>query len=344
MVKFGLALFSNEPIDRIISLAKEAEERGFEYVWIPDEKFYRDPYSTLTGCALNTRRVNIGVGVTDPYSRHPVYTAANISTVNEISNGRAILGIGAGGGGFKPLGITRREPEMTIREAVQVIRSLMRGEVVDCKLKTITVRGAKLGFHAAYVPIFIGSYGPRVLQLAGEIADGALIGSGGGASPAYLRFALEMIERGAQKSGRDARSVERVAWIHTAISHDRGRALELVKPIVAVSLWNSRAVMQKLPFDVKKDVVGRAIETMEKEFTTGIEPSDSAALKKMIELIPDDLASELSVAGTISDCLAKVEQIARTGVQQISVLFAGVGEERRRSFELFASKILPSFK
>lgn len=138
-VTLGLALFSNEPIDKTAELAKQAETLGFKNLWIPDEKFFRDPYCTMTVCSQVTKKIRIGIGITDPYTRRLPFTASSIATVNEISQGRAMLGIGAGGAGLKSMGLNRTNPVKTIRDAVTILRALLRGEAVSWKSNTITL-------------------------------------------------------------------------------------------------------------------------------------------------------------------------------------------------------------
>ena len=124
----GLLLLPTYPADRLVGLARDAERLGYDYLWLADERFFREVYASLTLCALRTERIKLGPCVTDPYSRHPAMTAMAIATVDEISRGRAVLGIGAGVSGFREMGVTRTRPGVAIREAVELIRPLLAGE------------------------------------------------------------------------------------------------------------------------------------------------------------------------------------------------------------------------
>src|SRR5207244_5865725 len=103
---------------------------GYDYLWLADERFFREVYASLTLCALRTERIKLGPCVTDPYSRHPAMTAMAIATVDEISRGRAVLGIGAGVSGFREMGVTRARPGVAIGEAGGVVRRTLAGERV----------------------------------------------------------------------------------------------------------------------------------------------------------------------------------------------------------------------
>src|SRR5271155_2246141 len=111
--------------------ARLAEACGFDAVWLADERFYREVYAVLAQVALATRRVRLGPCVTDPFVRHPALTAMAIATLDEISDGRAMLGLGAGVSGFAELGIRPSKPPRAIRESIDLIRALLRGEQVD---------------------------------------------------------------------------------------------------------------------------------------------------------------------------------------------------------------------
>ncbi|MGI0090260.1 MAG: LLM class flavin-dependent oxidoreductase, partial [Nitrososphaerales archaeon] len=313
----------------------------FENLWIPDEKFFRDPYCTMTVCSQVTSKIKIGIGITDPYTRRLPFTAASIATVNEISQGRAVLGIGAGGAGLKSLGLSRTNPVKTIRDAINILRALLRGESISWKSEAVSLSDARINFTSGTVPIYVGAYGPQTLQMAGEIADGVLLGSGAGASPTSIAYATENINLGAKKAGRNPESVQKVSWIHSVISDDLDEALRLIKPTIAISIWNSRAVIRGLPHGVWGDDVDQVIKIMETEYTTGHEAQDSKALTNLTKIISDDVASKLSVTGTPSDCLKKIKKIKETGIKQISVVFPGMDKDRKRSFELFSKQVLP---
>src|SRR3954451_24428444 len=128
-----LLMLGNVPIPQMVERAKLAEANGYDALWVADERFYREVYSTLAILAQHTTRVKLGTCVTDPFARHPALTAMAIATLDEISNKRAILGIGAGISGFAELGIDRKKPARAIREAIELIRMLLRGQKVTYK-------------------------------------------------------------------------------------------------------------------------------------------------------------------------------------------------------------------
>ena len=130
-MSLDLLMLGNVPIPQMVERARLAEASGYDTLWVADERFYREVYSTLAVLAQHTSRVRLGTCVTDPFARHPALTAMAIATLDEISNKRAILGVGAGISGFAELGVVRKKPAIAIREMIEVVRALLKGEPVD---------------------------------------------------------------------------------------------------------------------------------------------------------------------------------------------------------------------
>jgi Luciferase-like monooxygenase len=142
-VRIGLLGLTRDPLPRLRELALLAEAVGYDDLWLADERFFRDVYVSLTVAATQTHRIRLGPCVTDPYSRHPALTAMAIASLAEAYPGRVALGIGAGISGFAELGIARIKPARAIREAVEVIRLLLAGDVADSDGEVIRVTRAR---------------------------------------------------------------------------------------------------------------------------------------------------------------------------------------------------------
>src|SRR5436309_12247248 len=149
MLRTGLLLLPSRPASELSDLAARAEALGYDDFWLADERFFREVYALLALAAARTTRIRLGPCVTDPFSRHPALTAMAIATLDEISGGRAVLGIGAGVSGFAELGIERKKPPRAIREAIEVIRTLLRGEEVDFHGEVIQFHNGHLSFKPA---------------------------------------------------------------------------------------------------------------------------------------------------------------------------------------------------
>ena len=175
-------------IDQILSWARFAEGVGFDAIWVTDinpGRYSNETFMTLAAIAKQTKRVTIGTSICNPYTRHPVMIANAIRTLYYLSNGRAELGIGAGGGSaLPPLCIELwKKPIETVRDAVSVIRDFLKRKKINktstnfsvCNLNPIA--GAPEPVREIKVPIYIGARRPQMLELSGKIGDGTIFGS-----------------------------------------------------------------------------------------------------------------------------------------------------------------------
>ena len=167
-------LMPEAPVARLVELAVEAERLGYRRCWVYDEGLAaRDVYVTLTAIAIATEQILIGPGITNPHSRHPATTAAAIASLDEMSGGRAFLGLGAGGSlTLDPMGIEPDRPLTAVREMVGACRALFAGETVDLDGDTVRLVSAHLDYGRPDIEIWLAGRGPRMMRTAGELADG----------------------------------------------------------------------------------------------------------------------------------------------------------------------------
>lgn len=310
-IKLGMGLFwKDESYDEVVALIEECEALGYHQLWISNEKFFRDMYVTATVAAEHTSKPMIGTFIADPYSYHPALTAMAAGTLDEVSGGRAILGLGAGGTGFPAMGIERRKPAKAIKEAVLLIRDLWRGGVVNFQGEVIQFRSGRLNFEARPdIPIVVATRGNLVLQTAGEVADGVMIATY--AEPAGIRHALSMVEKGAQRVGRSLDDLTIISRVDACISQDRRAAIEAVKPMIAVLLWTSypdrefvRRVGLKVPDELEEIIAKR----------------DYNLMAPNAHLISDEFAEKFSWAGTAEEVAHKVAEVVNMGIENITFL------------------------
>ena len=176
-VRKSINVIPEGPIAEIVDLAVHAERLGFDRVWVYDEGLAtRDVYVVMAAIAAATDRIEIGPGITNPYTRHPGQTAAAIASLDELSGGRAFLGIGAGGSlTLDPLGIGRSRPLSAVRETIGVARALFEGGPVDHEGRTTTLRSASLSYGRSDTEIWVAGRGPKMLAMGGELADGVML-------------------------------------------------------------------------------------------------------------------------------------------------------------------------
>ncbi|WP_119066505.1 LLM class flavin-dependent oxidoreductase [Aggregatilinea lenta] len=324
----------------LIALARQVEQAGFTHFWYPDEKFFRECYVGLTLVAAHTSRIQLGPCVTDPYSRHPIMTAAAIGTLAEVAPGRVWLGLGAGGRGLKAMGITQDRPARAIREAIEVIRGLLAGQSVNYEGEVIRLEDRPLDFTPTEsVRIMIGTgHGRYTQQLAGEVADAAMVANY--ASPDVLDRALVWVRKGAQRAGRSLDDLTLISRVDVAVHADRATARAAVAPKVLSALRSSYPELAYLdvlpPFEMPSELVRVLGKKDYKTRAYYADPAHSAPL------IPDVLIDHLAVAGTPAEVTARLRAIGAMGFGQIAIRAVPAGDQTLQScLDLVATDVLP---
>jgi 5,10-methylenetetrahydromethanopterin reductase len=282
--------------------ARRAEALGYESVWLAETRFTRDAVTTAAAVAAATTRVRVGTAVVNPFTRGAVLTAVTFATLDELADGRFVLGIGPG----SPLILERQglpfdRPLTRMREYIEVTRRLLAGEAVTYEGTTLTVRDVRLDFRPrrATVPVYLGVTGPRALALAGQIADGVILNSP--VSVQYIRRAVERVRQGAVAAGRSPADVECAASIMVAIDHDAERARDAIRPLIAIYLANFPNIAQESGLD--DDALARIREA----FARG---GAAAAARHVADAVVDDL----TCAGTPEECHARLADRRAAGV------------------------------
>lgn len=343
MVRFGLGMAPVEPLKKVISVAKLAEELGFEHFMHADQRFAgeKDVFVTLAADALNTTRIKLGPCVSDPYTRIPAMLAVAMASLDELSEGRAVLTLGAGGSGFAQMHLERKHSNQALRETIAMIRGLFGGGTVDFEGKLFQLTNARLRFDVRPdIPILLATRSPRNLELAGEIADGAVIATY--VSKEQLRFAVDRVRAGAERTGRRLEDVRLISWVYTSISDDDGhQAVENVRPFVTQALVNTAPEAYPEILSGFDEELPRFLEQCRDAGPAGLE----AAYQDRSH-ITDEVIQRFSVAGTAEDCIAKIREITSFGIGEIWLrCFSAPRSESEHEKVMvpFAEKVMPAF-
>ncbi|MDR7420206.1 MAG: LLM class flavin-dependent oxidoreductase [Armatimonadota bacterium] len=332
----GVLLLGEHTPTRLIELAERAEALGYGYIWYADERFFREVYSGLAILATRTSRVRLGPCVTDPYSRHPALTAMAIATLDEISGRRAVLGLGAGVSGFKELSVARDRPAVAMREAIEVVRALLRGERVAYDGAVVRASGARLNFTPPRpdVPVFVASNAPRGLEVAGRLADGAIMQ--GCVADRALQYFKEHVARGTRAAGRSLADVALVARVNVCIDDDPHVARNLMRRSVANSL------LAQQPDFPGFAAAGLEVPMALREKLRGLSYGyGSDAPSRLAPEVPDTYVEALTLAGTAEDVAAGVARMAATGIRQLLIFPMEATGKIERTIERFATEVLP---
>ncbi len=308
-MKFGIEFVPNEPISKIVKLVKLAEDVGFEYAWITDHYNNKNVYETLALIADGTETIKMGPGVTNPYVRSPAITAAAVATLDELSNGRATLGIGPGDKAtFDALGIEWTKPVSTIKDAITMMSTLMSGGKTES--------GAQLGGVKAVqekIPIYMGAQGPMMLKTAGGFSDGALINA---SNPKDFEAAVPMIKEGASDAGKSISDVDIAAYTCCSIDDDAKKAMGAAKIVVAfIAAGSPPPVFARhgLPTDTGA------------KFGAMLAKGDFGGA---IGAVDDSLMEAFSVFGTPAEFVPKIRSSRRNGCNSVRRRFPNWTRQR----------------
>ncbi len=324
MVSMGVGLFPTEPVGRMRELTLLAESLGYANAWFGDsQNIWRESSTTIAASAVGTDKIVFGTGVTNSVTRHPSLLASTWATLSEFTGGRAVLGIGTGDSslrtmGLKPLKLAELE------RSIADLRTLLRGEAVVEADSGAQYRLSYLT-EPARVPIYIAASAPKILRMAGRIADGVIILVG--TAPQFISAALDTVAAGAAESGRTLADLHTVLWTPTAIRDSDEEAKSLVRAHV------SRVVIRPLPAPVDPHLQS-AIDKIRAnyDYYQHMVPEAEHA-----SLVPDELVNLFALAGTAEHCAARIDSIVSSGIDQISIVpFVPAGQDRAPTIRTFA--------
>lgn len=220
----------DRPITEAAELAHRAEDLGFDGVWVADHYFHRDATGALALMATATSRITMGTAVVSPLLRHPALLASSAASLAEISDGRFILGLGAGGYEFaSELGIRSRRPLGLTAEAVEIVRGVFAGRA-DVEGETFSAHGAALRFEPRATPVYLAARGPKMLGLAGRVADGVITH---GLSSRHVSYVIDRM--GVAEADRRPAVV---LMLDVQIDEDQARARDALRPrCMTMAAW-----------------------------------------------------------------------------------------------------------
>lgn len=330
-IKFSVALQGSYPIRDYIDKAKRIEQYDFDELHVYDDLMFKPTWPLLTLIGEHTSRIKVGPGIITPQIVHPCYHAGNLAELDELTNGRAVLGI-ARGAFWEFLGIEKqRKPITMVREAIHIIRRLLSGDRTAFHGEVFTVT-EELFFRfqplRKEVPIFIGTWGPKMCQLAGEIAEG--VKSDGLWNPDYVKIIRENIEIGAARVNRNPDEVEIIAGPLSSISADRDKAKETARRVLAVYLPYLRPMT---------DVAGIS----EEEINKVREAASTGDFEKGASYISDLSVAKCSVTGTANDVIEQIEEMVDAGVTHVAFGHC-LGPNFDEALDILGKEVLPHFK
>ena len=314
------------------ALLQAAETAGFRYAWFGDSHLiWQEVSPYLTLAAMHSETLHVGPLVTNPITRHPTVMASTMATLNMLSNGRVILGLGRGDSAVRTLGLAPM-PVAAFRTVSQQMRALCRGETVE-------INGTPVHFPwlTRPVPLFMAAYGPRVLQLAGEVADGVIVQM---ADPSVVAWSLDHVRQGAAQAGRQRPPSEVVIAAPSYISDDTAHILRRVRGFPAVVSNHVRDLLRRYPEAALPAALLQDIEVVQDyDYRHHGQPDAPHA-----QAVSYDVAARFTIVGTSEDCRVRIAQLAACGATQICLYLNVVEEEAQLDFlATYGRDIIPAF-
>ncbi len=329
MDRWGLSMgvSPREPLANVTELAKAAEVRGFEAMWFIDFQLgMKDVYAAMNLAALATERMHVGSAVTNLLTRHPTVTANATLALDELSDGHAMLGLGAGwsavyGAGGEP----SKLGDLSV--GIDEFRALFTGEEQELYGTKV-----KLATATRQIPIYLAVSQPGMLRLSGEKCDGAILM--GAADPEFVEWQLKYIYEGLEKAGRDRSDLVIDLIVTMGVDDEEEKALSSVRA------W---ATSQAATFDVWK-TMPPAWERFRPEFAAAnsqyhlVDHLSRHAGHKQV--VSDEFVKSVALAGTVEQCVTRLKELCALDIDRIT--FALLSGGRMKHMEQIASDIIPA--
>jgi 5,10-methylenetetrahydromethanopterin reductase len=304
---------------RCVELAQAAEKAGFTSVWFAENPFQRGVLATAGACAIATQRVRIGAGVVNPYSRHPTLIAMEFAALDELSGGRALLGIGSGiSAAVQRMGFANEQPVTAVREAIEIIRAMLRGEPAEMNGRVFSVSRAQLGFQPPRpdLPIYMAAAGDPGIRTCGEIADGLIISN---LTPprSTERLAAKLATAAASCAGRPRPRI--VQYIPCAVRPDGDAARAAVKAVIGemlISFWPPNSdwppAKQRL---LEESGIPR------RDFLSALDRLRRG--EDALAVLDERFVAAFAIAGEAEECQQQAARYGVGGVDELALTFAG---------------------
>ncbi len=330
-MRLGLALANEGPLEETVRLARGAEELGLAEVWVPESSHGRSVTSVVATLAAHTRRIGLGVGVVNPFWRHPSLIAMEAATLDEAADGRLRgIGLGAGLWTLDALGEAdprTRRPLQAMVEAIGVVRAMLRDEPGPPG-EVFTVRqDARLDFQPLRrdIPVYVGAVNQRMLRATGALADGAYLGAI--TSPGYTAWAANQLAHGAVSTGRTT-EVDLVANVLTSVSRDPRAARTAVKRVLAYYLWRVEGVVV--------DTAGADPEAVAEVRRTVAAHGAQAGAQR----VSDHLVETFAAAGDPEQVAQRLHAYAQAGLDG-ALAWHVLGPDPEEGLRLLATNVRP---
>ncbi len=326
--RFGISrgVSPREPLAKVAEMATLIDDLGFEHIWYIDHQLgMKDIYATMNMTALATKNLQIGTAVTNLKTRHPTVTACGHAAVDELSNGRAMLGLGAGWVAVNSIG-QRPSKIAELKDGIIALRGMFSGEEIEYEGKKI-----RLAMADRQIPIYLAVTQPRILKLAGEVADGAILM--GAADVDLINWQMDFIYQGLEAAGRDRSEIDIDFVCTTSVRDNTEDALNDVRSWAATQAATFTEWKQVPPgWEKHKKLWDDVLANYDFETHLSLHSGHQNS-------VTDEWTQIVAIAGDVDYCVGRIREVAKCDIDRISFPLHSGGRQQR--LETFAKEIIP---
>ena len=318
------------------AVAKRAEARGFRRLWLAEDHHSRDIFVQATAIGTATEAIEIGLGIVNPYTRHPAQIAMAVADLEELAGPRFVLGLGAGWSSIAAHGLENPRPIAALKEAAAICRGMLRGERVafEGTRYRLPAPGARLSFAPARpdIPFYLGSMGPRTIRMGAPAADGVFFSVF--TSPSYAEHCLGHVREALAGTGRTIEDIDIACYIVFSVDEDGDAARAAARGLIAHYLM-------RIPDTIRFEFAGLDVARMQ-SVQAGLRAAFAEnRYRRAVDAIDDDVVAALAVCGTPDECIEGLKPYAAAGLKT-PVLYHVLGPDRMAAIDLIADRIRPA--
>jgi probable F420-dependent oxidoreductase len=334
MLSFGVTVLPDPPYTRLVEVLRQAEEQGFEYGWTYDSHIlWQESYALLAIAATQTEKIKLGHCVTNPGIRDPTITASWYATMQDVSNGRMVMGIGRGDSsrrvvGLKPVKVDEFERRL------RMIKELMNGRKVDWNDKELELTWVR--DELPDVPMHVAGYGPRALGVAGRVGDGVIIQL---ADPQIIQWIMATARQAAEEEGRDPDALQCIVCAPSHVSDDVAEGRDQVRWFPAMVSNHVMDLIEK--YGENSDEIPTALTDFVKARKFYDYKDHSRVGAKHGEFVTDEICDRFCVLGNAQQVTEKLHELESIGVDQFDIYLMTEGADE--TLAAYGKDVIPQF-
>lgn len=344
-INFGVASpLPGQSVEDLIRITNETEKLGFDTVWFPDHVVFMaktltpEVWSVITAASMKTKKIIMG-SIGDAHRIHPAIYAHRLATVDHISRGRIFVCVGYGEKmNLDPYGIKWNKPLTRVKESIQIMRSLWKGDQVNFDGEIYKLSKAELRirpFNDRSIPIYVAATAPKALKLAGECGDGWVTNA---MPPKLFSDKLSKVKEGMKLRDKAIAPLDKCIYIFLSIADDKDKAYETLEPVKHALIWPELLKEAGYNIDISE-------EYGDLQYTK-IMPNDTDMIKRFREMgakyYSRDIVEDFVISGSKADVIKKIERYIVAGVTHF--IFRDFSPDRQASLRALSKDIFPYFR